>query len=64
MKPASDYGVAGSSLTYGELQEKIYSSGSILMGLRTKDDPFKIFTDGSQTVQIGENDQLIMLCEE
>jgi hypothetical protein len=56
--------VAGSSLTYGELQEKIYSSGSILMGLRTKDDPFKIFTDGSQTVQIGENDQLIMLCEE
>ncbi|MBO4538261.1 MAG: hypothetical protein J5694_05280 [Erysipelotrichaceae bacterium] len=64
MKPAADFGVAGSSLTYGELQKQIYASGSILMGLRTKDEPFKIVTDGSQSVQIGENDQLIMIGEE
>ncbi|MBQ6654497.1 MAG: hypothetical protein IJM79_03120 [Erysipelotrichaceae bacterium] len=64
MKPAADFGVAGMTMSYGELLEKVYASGSILMGIRTAENPFKTIAASAQPVQIGENDQLVLLGEE
>ena len=64
MKPAADFGVAGTTMAYDDLLKKVYASDSILMGLRTADKPFKIVAAATQPIEIGENDQLVLLGEE
>ncbi|MCR5066867.1 MAG: hypothetical protein K6A14_02265 [Erysipelotrichaceae bacterium] len=64
MKPAADFGVAGTTMAYGDLLKKVYASGNILMGLRIADNPFKTVAAATQPIEIGENDQLVLLGEE
>jgi Trk K+ transport system NAD-binding subunit len=64
LKPASDFEVAGLDISYGELQKKVYATGSILMGLRTAEEPFKIIANSDQLIHIGENDRLILIGED
>jgi len=60
LSPASRYGVAGKELTFGALQDLIFTGDETVMGLR-RDGMILIDPDRSQTVQIRDTDELILL---
>lgn len=64
MKPAGEMGLADQEMTYEELLKKVYAYGGILMGIRTKENPFMIVADSSTPITLHENDQLVMIGEE
>ncbi|MBQ6487633.1 MAG: hypothetical protein IJI75_00260 [Solobacterium sp.] len=64
LKPASEMGLAGTEMTYKELLKHVYERGGILMGIRTKDVPFKIIAGSVLPVKITESDRLIMIGKE
>ncbi|MCR5448184.1 MAG: hypothetical protein K6F23_02205 [Solobacterium sp.] len=64
MKPASEMALAGVEMTYKELLKYVYARGGILMGIRTKDNPFKIIAGSVLPIKIAENDRLIMIGKE
>ncbi|MBR2991526.1 MAG: hypothetical protein IKF51_08750 [Solobacterium sp.] len=64
LKPAALFGLTDTELTYQELLRRVYAAGSILMGIRTPDTPFKILADTTGRIVLTENDQLILLSEE
>ena len=64
LKPASEMGLAGTEMTYKELLKHVYARGGILMGIRTKDVPFKIIAGSVLPVKITESDRLIMIGKE
>jgi Trk K+ transport system NAD-binding subunit len=60
LSPASRYGVAGKELTFGALQDLLFAGDETVMGLR-RDGTIMLDPDRSQTVQIRDTDELILL---
>ncbi|MBR3128824.1 MAG: hypothetical protein IKF35_11270, partial [Solobacterium sp.] len=63
-KTPEELGVAGLELTYEQLLRQVYASGAILMGIRTKENPFRILAENTETITLGETDRLIVISEE
>ena len=64
MKPAADFGLAGMEMTYEELLKQVYSHGAILMGIRSREEPFRIVADSTMPITLKDTDQLIVIGEE
>lgn len=64
LKTPEELGVAGLELTYEQLLRQVYASGAILMGIRTKENPFRILAESTGTITLGETDRLIVISEE
>ncbi len=64
LKPASEMGLVNVEMTYEQLLKRVYASGGILMGIRTKGNPFKILAETTGPITLSERDQLIVIGEE
>lgn len=60
LSPASRYGVGGRELTFGALQDLLFSGDETVMGLR-RDGTIVLDPDRSRTIQIRDTDELILL---
>ncbi|MBO4818949.1 MAG: hypothetical protein J5528_02315, partial [Firmicutes bacterium] len=65
LKPASDFGLAGSEMGITELRRKLYAFGYILLGIRTDNEAFKMVSDDAPvSIMISEKDRFILIGEE
>ncbi|MBR2668873.1 MAG: hypothetical protein IKE36_03645 [Solobacterium sp.] len=64
LKSTLEFGLNGVELTYEELLRTVYASGGILMGVRTRKEPFKILANTKGPITLDETDQLIVIGEE
>lgn len=64
LKPARDFGLVGQELSYEELLKRVYATGGILMGVRTKDNPFWTIAASTTPITLADGDQLIIIGEE
>ncbi|MBR5739379.1 MAG: hypothetical protein IKY02_05255, partial [Lachnospiraceae bacterium] len=62
LKPASVLKLTGERMSIRELRRRAYQYGYILIGLRTKDEPFRVLDDNS-VVLLGNDDRLILVGE-
>ena len=64
LKTPQELGITETELSYEQLMRQVYTAGAILMGIRTKDEPFRILADTPGPVILNETDRLIVIREE
>jgi hypothetical protein len=57
-------GLVNTEFTYEQLLKEVYAHGGILMGIRTRKDPFRIIAAETSPITLSETDQLIVIGEE
>ncbi|MBR3364212.1 MAG: hypothetical protein IKG53_05010 [Solobacterium sp.] len=64
LKPAAEMGLVNTEFTYEQLLKEVYAHGGILMGIRTRKEPFRIIAAETSPITLSETDQLIVIGEE